>query len=223
MNIIFTNCHFSNLGTGKTATFAIGILQKLDVSMRDCQALILGKIWIRANMLDMQHHIYHLDPSLWSSSLPPSSPSSFKHHHHHHHHHHCYHHLYHSSPSPYSSSLSFIPITILMMIVIIISIIHHHHHTHDDCSTNEGAGSADQDSDHCSRWLPQRPHPCLRGRNTRKVRNVAAEGRKEGRGDSYDALSSLSYHYHHYHTIIIIIIIITSEMIYVLCKTEYTS
>lgn len=31
-------------GTGKTATFAIGILQKLDVSMRDCQALILGKI-----------------------------------------------------------------------------------------------------------------------------------------------------------------------------------
>ena len=44
MNIIFTNCHFSNLGTGKTATFAIGILQKLDVSMRDCQALILGKI-----------------------------------------------------------------------------------------------------------------------------------------------------------------------------------
>jgi len=29
-------------GTGKTATFAIGILQKLDVSMRDCQALILA-------------------------------------------------------------------------------------------------------------------------------------------------------------------------------------
>jgi len=29
-------------GTGKTATFAIGILQKLDASLRDCQALILA-------------------------------------------------------------------------------------------------------------------------------------------------------------------------------------
>lgn len=29
-------------GTGKTATFAIGILQKLDVSIRDCQALVLA-------------------------------------------------------------------------------------------------------------------------------------------------------------------------------------
>ena len=145
--------------------------------MRDCQALILGKIWIRANMLDMQHHIYHLDPH--------HDPLHYHHHDHphsniiiiaiiisiiisiihpHHHTHHLYHHLYHSS-------LSFITITILMI----------------DCSTNEGAGSADQDSDHCSWWLPQRPHPCLRGRNTRKVLTVAAEGREEGRGDSnYD-------------------------------------
>jgi translation initiation factor 4A len=30
------------LGTGKTATFAIGILQKLDTSIRDCQALVLA-------------------------------------------------------------------------------------------------------------------------------------------------------------------------------------
>lgn len=29
-------------GTGKTATFAIGILQKLDISIRDCQALVLA-------------------------------------------------------------------------------------------------------------------------------------------------------------------------------------
>mmetsp|Transcript_11102 Transcript_11102/g.11112 ORF Transcript_11102/g.11112 Transcript_11102/m.11112 type:complete len:411 (-) Transcript_11102:315-1547(-) len=29
-------------GTGKTATFAIGILQKLDVSLRECQALVLA-------------------------------------------------------------------------------------------------------------------------------------------------------------------------------------
>ena len=29
-------------GTGKTATFAIGILQQLDVSQKDCQALVLA-------------------------------------------------------------------------------------------------------------------------------------------------------------------------------------
>ena len=29
-------------GTGKTATFAIGILQQLDISMRRCQALVLA-------------------------------------------------------------------------------------------------------------------------------------------------------------------------------------
>lgn len=33
---------FQFLGTGKTATFAIGILQTLDVSIRDCQALVLA-------------------------------------------------------------------------------------------------------------------------------------------------------------------------------------
>lgn len=30
------------IGTGKTATFAIGILQQLDISMRRCQALVLA-------------------------------------------------------------------------------------------------------------------------------------------------------------------------------------
>lgn len=30
------------LGTGKTATFAIGILQQLDISLRRCQALVLA-------------------------------------------------------------------------------------------------------------------------------------------------------------------------------------
>jgi superfamily II DNA/RNA helicase len=29
-------------GTGKTATFAIGILQKLDTNIKDCQALVLA-------------------------------------------------------------------------------------------------------------------------------------------------------------------------------------
>lgn len=29
-------------GTGKTATFAIGILQKLDMNIKDCQALVLA-------------------------------------------------------------------------------------------------------------------------------------------------------------------------------------
>jgi len=30
------------IGTGKTATFAIGILQKLDINIKDCQALVLA-------------------------------------------------------------------------------------------------------------------------------------------------------------------------------------
>jgi translation initiation factor 4A len=29
-------------GTGKTATFAIGILQRLDVELKECQALVLA-------------------------------------------------------------------------------------------------------------------------------------------------------------------------------------
>lgn len=29
-------------GTGKTATFAISILQKIDISLRECQALVLA-------------------------------------------------------------------------------------------------------------------------------------------------------------------------------------
>lgn len=29
-------------GTGKTATFAIAILEKLDIELKDCQALILA-------------------------------------------------------------------------------------------------------------------------------------------------------------------------------------
>jgi translation initiation factor 4A len=33
---------FTFIGTGKTATFAIGILQRLDVSIRECQALVLA-------------------------------------------------------------------------------------------------------------------------------------------------------------------------------------
>lgn len=32
----------SPTGTGKTATFAIGILQKLDINVKDCQALVLA-------------------------------------------------------------------------------------------------------------------------------------------------------------------------------------
>ena len=30
------------IGTGKTATFAIGILQRLDVELKECQALVLA-------------------------------------------------------------------------------------------------------------------------------------------------------------------------------------
>lgn len=37
-----TFLEFLLLGTGKTATFAIGILQRLDVEVRECQALVLA-------------------------------------------------------------------------------------------------------------------------------------------------------------------------------------
>lgn len=40
--IVLYFSNFINIGTGKTATFAIGILQTLDVSIRDCQALVLA-------------------------------------------------------------------------------------------------------------------------------------------------------------------------------------
>lgn len=33
---------FSQTGTGKTATFAVGILQRLDVEVKQCQALVLA-------------------------------------------------------------------------------------------------------------------------------------------------------------------------------------
>lgn len=33
---------FNNLGTGKTATFSISILQQIDTSIKECQALILA-------------------------------------------------------------------------------------------------------------------------------------------------------------------------------------
>lgn len=38
MNVI----HFQFTGTGKTATFSISILQQIDTSIKECQALILA-------------------------------------------------------------------------------------------------------------------------------------------------------------------------------------
>ncbi len=39
---MWINLTYVILGTGKTATFAVGILQQLNVSVRDCQALVLA-------------------------------------------------------------------------------------------------------------------------------------------------------------------------------------
>jgi translation initiation factor 4A len=39
-------------GTGKTATFAISILQQLDTDMKDCQALILAPTRELAQQVD---------------------------------------------------------------------------------------------------------------------------------------------------------------------------
>lgn len=39
----YTNqCHLPFTGTGKTATFSISILQQIDTSIKECQALILA-------------------------------------------------------------------------------------------------------------------------------------------------------------------------------------
>jgi translation initiation factor 4A len=40
--LISSELTISSSGTGKTATFAVGILQQLNVSIRDCQALVLA-------------------------------------------------------------------------------------------------------------------------------------------------------------------------------------
>lgn len=37
-----TRCFQQSTGTGKTATFSISILQQIDTSIKECQALILA-------------------------------------------------------------------------------------------------------------------------------------------------------------------------------------
>ena len=47
-------------GTGKTATFAISILQQLDMEFKDCQALILAPTRELAQQVYIFYYVYIL-------------------------------------------------------------------------------------------------------------------------------------------------------------------
>jgi len=54
-------------GTGKTATFAVSILQKIDISLKECQALILAPTRELAQQVNSALFIHSLSLSLYLS------------------------------------------------------------------------------------------------------------------------------------------------------------